>query len=963
MAPGVQKCAGSMDEFVPPVPGGRLLDPPPGNWYKDPPHPDTRGHRPGGHPTPQPDVNESTDIPGQPRPFRTVRNVLLLLAGFLIVVFGSAFLGLYVDWLWYREVRYAQVFRTVLLTKVLLGSAAGVVCFAIVYANLRVAIRHPRTQLFRMLEGEGALVLQQILDRYMGPLALAAAVVIGLMAGTRGSGEWQSLLMFQNATPFGRADPQLGQDLGFYVFHLPFLHFAQGWLVGNLLLAAVLTGGVYLLLGGVFLGPAGPVVSPAVCRHLGVLFGAVFLVMAWGFHLDVFDTLFTRHGVVTGATYTDVYARIPAYRLMTWACAGAGLAIAALAWRGQWKLPVLVAGGVLVLAFVAVNVLPGLLQKYRVAPNEIVTESLFIQRNIEGTREGFGLNRIRAEEFPAADSLTAEVLDRNQPTVQNVRLWDHKPLLSTYRQLQQIRTYYDFVDVDNDRYLIDGAPRQVMLSPRELSYANLPGGANWINEHITYTHGYGVSVGPVNRISPEGLPEFFVKDIPPVATTPALKVTRPEIYFGELSNQYVFVRTRGKEFDYPLGDKNRYATYAGSGGVPLGGMFRKLVFALHFQTTKILLSSDIAPESRIMYYRDIQDRVARVAPYLAWDRDPYMIVREDGTLVWMLDGYATTDRLPYSERLGRLGNYIRNSVKAVVDAYNGDITFYIVDPDDPVIATYAKAFPGVYRPLADMPADLKAHMRYPQDLFRIQAHMLQKYHMQDPQIFYNNEDLWEVPRKGDQAMEPYYTIMKLPGAKQEEFILLLPYTPSRRDNMTAWLAARSDGDAYGSLIVFLFPKQKLIFGPRQIEARIDQDAKISEQLTLWSQMGSTVIRGNLLVIPIEDSLLYIEPLYLAAERGSLPELRRVIVAYGNRLTMAPNLELALGEMFGEGARPRPAAAAAPGAPPEAPATLEDLAARARDAFEAAQTARRDGDWAAYGEHLNELESILGRMAR
>jgi uncharacterized membrane protein (UPF0182 family) len=912
-------------------------------------------------------MNASTGIP-QPRPAHTVRNVLLLAAGFLVVVFGSAFLGLYVDWLWYREVDYAQVFRTVLLTKVMLGLGTGLICFVLVYANLRAAIRHPRDPLYRMLQGEGALLLKEVLDRYLGPIALAAAVVIGLVAGAKGSGEWQRLLMFLNATPFGQVDPQLGRDVGFYVFTLPFVHFAQGWLMGNLVLATVITAGVYLALGGVYLAPTGPVLSPQACRHLGLLVGGLLVVMGWGFQLDVFDTLFTKTGVVTGATYTDVYARIPAYRLLAIASVAAGLAVAGLAWRGQWKLSVVVAGGVLVLAFLGVNVLPGLLQKYSVAPNEIVKESLFIRRNIEATRMGFGLGRIKAEEFPAAESLSAQVLEANRPTIENVRLWDHKPLLSTYRQLQQIRTYYDFVDVDNDRYSIDGSTRQVMLSPRELSYSNLPGGANWINEHLTYTHGYGVSVGPVNRISPEGLPEFFVKDIPPVSTTPVLRVNRPEIYFGELSNDYVFVRTQAKEFDYPLGDKNKYATYDGSGGVPMGGLFRKLVFAFYFKTTKILLSSDIVPESRVMYHRDILDRVDRVAPYLLWDQDPYMIIRPDGSLVWMLDGYATTDRLPYGERLGRLGNYIRNSVKAVVNAYDGSITFYIADPDDPVIATFAKAFPGIYKPLSAMPADLRAHMRYPQDLFRIQAHMLQKYHMQDPQIFYNNEDLWEVPRKGDQAMQPYYTIMKLPGEAKEEFILMLPYTPSRRDNMTAWLAARSDGEHYGNLIVFLFPKQKLIFGPRQIEARIDQDAKISEQLTLWSQMGSTVIRGNLLVIPIEDSLLYVEPLYLAAERGSLPELRRVIVAYGNRLTMAPNLELSLQQLFGEGVRTTsgPKAMEAegpPGAAPALPTSLEDLAKRAQSAFDAAQEAQRQGDWAAYGERLKELESILGKMAR
>ena len=894
-----------------------------------------------------------------------IRNALLLLAGFLVVVFGSTLLSVYVDWLWFREVRYAHVFSTMITSKLGLGAAAGLICFGLVYVNLSALARHPKDHLFRVMDPEAALMLKDTLDRFLGPVVLAASIVFALMSAMGAAGQWENLLLFLNATPFGNVDPQLGKDIGFYVFQLPFVHFLQGWLMGIVMMVLIASAGVYFALGSILMTPTGPVLSPIACRHLGILGGTVLVLMGWGFYLDVFDTLFTKNGLVTGATYADVYARIPAYKLLAAVSVAAGAVVVFFGMRGQWKLPMMAAAGVLVLSFLGTNVLPGMLQKYRVAPNEIVMESLFIERNIAATREGFGLGRIKAEEFPAAESLTSESLAANQVTLDNVRLWDHKPLLSTYRQLQQIRTYYDFVDVDNDRYLLDGEYRQVMLSPRELSYSNLPGGANWINEHLTYTHGYGVSVGPVNRISPEGLPEFYVQDIPPVSTVERLNVTRPEIYFGELGNDYVFVGSAGKEFDYPMGDQNQYATYAGSGGVPLKGLLRKLAFSFQFKTTKILLATDVTPESRIMYHRNIKDRVSMVAPFLTWDRDPYMVVREDGSLVWMLDGYSTTDRMPYAEHLGRMGNYIRNSVKAVVNAYDGSIEFYVSDAEDPIIQTYSKIFPDTYHPLAQMPADLKQHMRYPQDLFSVQAHMLQKYHMQDPQIFYNNEDLWEIPRAGESPAQPYYTIMKLPGETREEFVLLLPYTPAKRDNMTAWLAARSDGEYYGDLVVFLFPKQKLIYGPRQIEARIDQDAEISEQLTLWSQMGSSVIRGTLLVIPIEDSLLYIEPLYLAAERGSLPELRRVIVSYGNKMAMEPNLELALQKIFGKSA---PGVAATMGADGEmipaaaaVPLTVEVLAGQAQDVFQRAQEARKEGDWAAYGEALKELEDLLTRM--
>lgn len=913
-------------------------------------------------------MSDQHDIPRHQRPGHPIRNALILLAGFLLVISATSFLGLYVDWLWYREVQFAQVFHTILSAKVGLGIVAGLICFGIVYINLKIAVRAPKDRLYQMLVGEGQLVLKDILDNYLGPLVLAIAAVIAIMSGIKASGEWENLLLYANHIPFGRTDPQLGLDIGFYMFQLPFIHFAQSWLLGNLLLAAVIVGGVYVALGAIYFLPTGPVITPLACRHLGVLLGIVFVLLGGGYYLDIFDTLHLKQGVVTGATYADVYARIPAYRLLAIVSAVAGLLIAVWGYKGQWKLPGLAVIAVLVLSILGTGVLPGVLQKYRVVPNEIVMESLFIERNIAATRDGFGLTRISAADFPAAESLSAEVLENNRATIENVRLWDHKPLLSTYRQLQQIRTYYDFVDVDNDRYLIDGEYRQVMLSPRELSYNNLPGGTNWINEHLTYTHGYGVSVGPVNRISPEGLPEFYVKDIPPESTVDRLNVTRPEIYFGELGNEYVFVRTRAKEFDYPVGDKNQYATYEGTGGVPLNGALSKLIFAMKFGTTKILFSTDIVPESRIMYHRNILTRVGKVAPYLTWDRDPYMVVTESGRLVWMLDGYTSSDRMPYSEPLGTLGNYVRNSVKAVVDAYDGSIILYIADPEDPLVQVYAKIFPDAYQPLSAMPDDLKSHMRYPQDLFSVQAHMLQKYHMQDPQIFYNNEDLWEIPRQGDTTMQPYYTIMKLPGEEREEFIQLIPYTPARRDNMTAWLAARSDGDAYGKLVVYLFPKQKLIYGPRQIEARIDQNSEISEQLTLWSQMGSSVIRGTLLVIPIEDSLLYIEPLYLAAERGSLPELRRVIVSYGNTVVMEPNLEMALQKIFGGGkfssrgqAAARAAMAAGEAAPP--PMTLKEMASHAGKVYAAAQKAAEKGDWAAYGEHLEELEEILADMNR
>ncbi|PWB80352.1 MAG: UPF0182 family protein, partial [Candidatus Methylomirabilota bacterium] len=597
------------------------------------------------------------------------------------------------------------------------------------------------------------------------------------------------------------------------------------------------------------------------------------------------------------------------------------------------------------------------LQRFRVVPNEIAAESPYITHNIRFTRQAYGLDRIDEREFPAEDTLTREELRRNDLTIKNIRLWDHRPLLTTYGQLQEIRTYYKFVDVDNDRYLIDGEYRQIMLSAREMSYQHLPG-QSWINEHLIFTHGYGVVFGPVNRITPEGLPEFFIKDIPPVSTTP-IKVTRPEIYYGELDNDYVIVGTRAQELDYPSGEKNVYSTYTGQGGVPLNSFGRKLLFATRFGTMKILLSQDLTPDSRIMYYRQIAERVKRAAPFLLFDRDAYLVIGRDGRLFWIIDAYTTSDMYPYSEPIRGVGNYIRNSVKAVVDAYNGSVSFYLADLDDPLIKAYDRAFPGLFQPLDAMPDDLKAHLRYPQGMFNVQARLYSTYHMQDPQVFYNKEDLWSIPAE----MEPYYTIMRLPGEAKEEFILLLPFTPNRKDNMIAWLAARSDPPHYGKLTAFNFPKAKLVYGPRQINARIDQDSFISQQLSLWSQRGSTVIRGSLLAIPIERSLLYVQPLYLAAEKGSLPELKRIVVAQGNQIAMEETLDTALAKVFGGSARATVEARIppSPGVPSAVDSSVKALVTRAYDHYTRAQELLRQGNFAGYGEEVKRLESALKEL--
>jgi len=893
------------------------------------------------------------------------RTILLLVVGLVVLGFVGQVVPLYTDWLWFQEVGYEQVFLTTLSFRGALFAAVAVAVLVFLYVNLTFAARTARSDVYWELEDQlglpGRVVIEPLIRRFM-PVVIA---LISFASGLRASAHWETVLEYLNAVPFRTVDPLFGQDLSFFVFALPVWRLVTGWattlVVGTLLLTLV----VYVLQRSLALTTRGPRLAAGARAHLLVL-GAVLLALAGvGFWLDRYEVLYSPRGVVFGATYTDVHASLPvlgALAVLAGLCAAACLAQLA---RPGLRL---VAGGVVLLVatwVVGLLLYPALLQRFRVAPNELAAERPFIVHNIRMTRQAYGLDRIVEREFPADETLDARALERNAATIRNIRLWDHRPLLRTFAQLQEIRTYYKFVDVDNDRYTVDGEYRQLMLSPRELSYQHLQGGRSWINEHLTFTHGYGVVVGPVNRITPEGLPEFLVKDIPPRSER-FTKVERPEIYFGELSNEYVLVRTRSQELDYPAGDQNVYTSYGGAGGIPLSSFVRKLAFAARFGEVKILLANDLTPESRVLMHRSVADRVRRIAPFFQYDRDPYIVVTEAGRLVWMLDGYTTTHRYPYSEPIRGLGNYIRNSIKATVDAYDGTVALYLADAEDPIVRTYARAFPGLLRPLDRMPADLQRHIRYPEDFFAIQARKYATYHMEDPQVFYNREDLWAVPRRSiegrDREMEPYYTIMRLPGEAREEFILLTLFNPSRRDNMIAWLAARSDPPNYGRLIVYNFPKQKLVYGPRQIDARIDQDPIISQQLALWNQRGSTVIRGSLLAIPIDQSLVYVQPLYLAAsEQGALPELRRVIVAYGNQIAMEPTLEQSLSRVFGGRlAAPATPAAGTPGArtEPATPAAGRALVQRAWELWQRSQDALRRGDWAQYGAEQKQLEETL-----
>jgi uncharacterized protein len=875
----------------------------------------------------------------------------------------------YTDWLWFKEVGYEQVFLRSLTVHAIVTVGAGIVAFLLLAGSLLFAMRALRPRPFMVATPQGPQTIT-VDPSTLRPLVVVAAAVVSLMIGLYAGGRWELWLYYLHGTPFGKADPILGYDIGFYLFTLPLLEHLEGLLL-FLLFLMIGTGLVAYVLGGeVGLHPThGVTVSQAATRHLGLLAAGLLLVLAFGAWLQVPDVMTARSGVVWGASYVDVHARMPALRVLSGAAVlGAAIAVwAAFSRRGVLRL--VLAGALYVLVALAGSAYAAVIQRFVVAPNEQVRETPFITHNIHATRAAFALDRVLEKPLSGEAHLTRADLERNAATIENVPLWNDRPLLDTFGQLQEIRTYYDFVAVDNDRYTIDGKYRQIMLSARELNSQSLPS-RTWINERLTFTHGYGLTLGPVNEVTREGLPVLFIRDLPPVSTKD-LQVTQPAIYYGELPNDHVFVNTKTEEFDYPRGDDNVFAAYKGTGGVALSNTFRRLMFAIRFRSTDTFFSPNLSTSSRVMLYRRIAERVERIAPFLEYDPDPYLTI-SGGRLVWMQDVYTTSSRYPYSTQVRGI-NYIRNSVKVTIDAYHGTTAFHLVDPSDPVAQTVAKMFPGLLRPLNAMPEDLRTRLRYPQQIFALQASMFATYHMLNPAVFYNREDQWEIPAFDiggqPQAMHPYYTIMKLPGEAGPEYIQMLPFTPRQKDNLAAWMVARSDGAHYGQLAVFQFPKQTVIFGPKQVAARISQDQVIAPQITLWNQQGSEVIQGTLLVIPIEESLIYIRPLYLRAAGGSIPELKRVIVAYQNQIVMEETLDASLERIFPAGTRvPQPSAAgtAAPAAPTqvEAPSTdIAALAAQARDHYQRALQAQREGNWALYGEEIRKLGEVLQRMKK
>jgi len=937
------------------------------------------------------------------------RNILFGFVIAAVILWASIgfWANLFVEALWFDQLHFSDVFWTTITAKFTIGLVFGFTALVILGLNVYLA-RYFASRLTELhLFNEELSELEQLFSasRVVDIVTIGGVLLISGILGIIGLADWEGVLRYFNQVPFGSNDPIFDLDIGYYVFSLPFWDFVRFWLLLTLAASAIAVTLYYLYRGAVIIEERGMQIKSYARNHVCLLGAGIFLLMAWGYRLDMYKLLYSESGFTFGAGYTDLHARLYGYWILLFIAIGCALLLISVLFSKRRNLPLIAVGGMIVSSVLIAGIYPNLVQYFIVSPNEFDMEAPYIQHSIDYTLKSYGLDTVNEVPYQIQEDLTATDIQNSITTINNIKLQDKRPLRRTYQQLQEIRTYYDFSNVDEDRYIIDGQYRQVMLAARELSYDQIPS-RTWQNEHLFFTHGYGLCLSPVNTATPEGLPDLFVKDIPPVSVDDVLEITRPELYFGETMDSYAVIKTTQEEFDYPEGDENKFSRYVGDGGVELSSYFRRMAFARYFSEINFVISPLIADDSQVMFHRRIQSRVENIAPFLEYDDDPYLIIA-DGKLVWMLDAYTVTGSYPYSQRFSGLRrmpdqddlsgnqpgipglnpppqrrfvsnqpalraiNYIRNSVKVTMDAYTGETIFYIADEVDPLVQTYQKIFPSLFRPITDMPQTLRDHIRYPRDLFAIQAAMYRIYHMGNPQVFYNKEDVWAVPQQvyagNEQQMFPYYAVMKTSKMDKEELLLLLPFTPSNKENMIGWMAAQCDPENYGRILVYNFPKQELVYGPMQIEARISQDADIAKELTLWNQEGSEVIRGDIIVVPIKESLLYIEPMYLRqrSSRGGLPELKRVIVAYGNQIAMRETLDQALSDIFSfDGTMALQTTVMEEGQEVLRPrrASINELAKRALSQFNDAQNHLRGGNWADYGISLQQLENVLKRLA-
>jgi hypothetical protein len=949
-------------------------------------------------------------LPDRPGGFRRFGRALpfIAAAAALIILFVVASIGkdLYADVLWFDSVGYRSVYTTRLVTRLWLFFAGAAAFLALSVTSILIARRLAPSA--DDPDFEVSYELREVMAELQSPavqrIALAAMLLatagVAIIFGSVAAGHWEDVLLARHAQSFGIEDPQFHHDLGFYVFKLPAYQFALDWLLGAFVVTIIATLAVYAfraVLYGFRVDAPRPIarhvfrvdVPRGIKLHISLLLVALLLVFIARYYLSTFGLVYSTQGADLGAFYTDIHANLPILYVKMAIAAIVAVLVVAGVFRAGLALPA-GAVGVWIAVSIAGAVYPAIIQSLVVQPNEISKEEQYLARNIEATRYAYGLDQIDERQFPASEQATEQEVAANQDTIDNVRLWDPEPLRAVFRQIQTIRPLFDFLDVDVDRYKIDGKQKQVMLSARELNPDKLPADAQtWVNSRLQFTHGYGYTVASVNESQPDGGPRLIVSDIP---LQGPLTTDRPEVYFGEQPDHYIIVDGNETEFTPAGGDQNVQTKFEGEGGVNVNSLLRKLVYAWKFGDRNILISGALNDNSRLIYRRNIQQRIHEIAPFLRLDADPYIVV-DQGNIYWLQDAYTTTDRIPYSHRTGGV-NYIRNSVKVVVNAYSGDTSFYATQPDEPLLKAYTAIFPHLFKPLDEMPATLRQHVRYPEDLFRLQTEVYLRYHIRDARQFYQKEDQWDVPTEifgsTEQAVRPYYVIARIPGESSEEFMLILPFVPRNRTNAIAWLAARSDGDNYGKLVAFRFPSTESVPGPTQVERRIDSDGRVSQQLTLWNQAGSKVIRGNLLMIPIGNANVFFEPLYLAATApggNELPQLKRVVVVNGDNIAMEPTLPRALDVIFGRaapsgldssgataasptatpGAGVATSAAAPQGTPPAtatpaaASGDVATLIAQALEAHSRAQALLRDGDFAGYGAEIERAKQILDRL--
>ena len=929
---------------------------------------------------------------GRTWPRVVVAGVALL----VLLILLNIGIDIYVDRLWFGNIGYQGVFDLRIVTQVWLFAAGALIALAILGASYAVAWRMP-------VEALGPPVDDPRLNRVIHIIAAVAMILLAIIFGSVAAGQWDLILQYLNAKPFGTTDPQFGRDLGFYVFELEALQFMKGWATGLAIMVMLTTAATYGVRLMIYRGNARS--SLGVRIHLAVTIAAVMALFVWSYWLARFELALNPSGFVFGATFTDDNIRSPVQIVKMVAAVLVILGVLSWPFHERLRFPLTSIAVLILVSIVGGAILPAAIQRFTVEPNELQRETPYIERNIAATRSAFALDTIEEREFAADDAVDEGDLTQNPEALLNVRLWDHRPLNDTLNTIQTIRPLYFYQDVDVDRYKVGDEEHQVFLAVRELSQANLqPTQQGWVNRRLQFTHGFGVVMTPVDEVSPAGEPVFWVSNIPPEVTEETssgpldLEIVEPRIYYGEVTDAYVIANSETEEFDYPLsgegssGEADQATTrYSGEGGIELGNFFRRLAFAWSFGDANILISGSVDGDSRILFRRLIQERVNELAPFLQLDADPYIVVGEDGRLYWIQDAYTVTDRYPYSQPHGVGYNYVRNSVKAVIDAYHGSVDLYIVDDSDPIIQVWEDIFPDLFKPADEFPVDLQQHWRYPQDYFQVQADQYLTYHIESARGLFNREDLWAIPqellRQQEIAVEPYYVTLRLPDQAEPEFLLILPFTPRNRLNSIAWMAGRSDGENYGKLFAFRFPANKNVDGPKQIENRIDQDVAVSRQFTLLGQQGSEVIRGNLLFIPVGDSYVYVEPIYLQADTGRYPQLKGVIVVNGDRIafedTFVNAVDVALGNRAAQGLSflgdvPGEAAAEDAAAEPDQqqaeqeeqrdapPIELSDdaaeLTAQAQEAFEEALEKQRQGDWAGYGEAIERLGLILERLA-